>query len=317
MSTVLFQQPQPGTVEDEVRALSAKLDRIAEAVEALDRRREEVEDLVTDLMPAFNGALSIAMRRLDAMEKSGALDAARAAGQSLEVAATAVDPADLTALASQAGPGLRMLRTLTAPDVLTLAERSVDKLRDARKGRPKTFWQLFRAAREPKVRRGLSAMVNLLRVLGEGVRAPGVAVEDRPAPRRSVAAPKIRPVTPPPAPQADCPAPAPSGATEALALGGETVSVDVEGFLTDRTQWTPTVAEALAQEAGVGALTDEHWRVVDFCREDAGESGAAPGMRRITSQLGVPARDLYRLFPGGPGILAARIAGLGKPKSCV
>ena len=96
-----------------------------------------------------------------------------------------------------------------------------------------------------------------------------------------------------------------------------TVSLDSEGFLTDRTAWTPSVAEALAREAGIGPLTDEHWKVLEYCRADAGESGPAPGMRRITSQLGVPARDLYRLFPGGPGILAARLSGLGKPKSCV
>ena len=104
MSTVLFQQPDTGTgtVEEEIRALSAKLDRIVDAVEALDRRREEVEDLVTDLMPAFNGTLSMVMRRLDALEKSGALEVARTAGRSLEVAATNVDPSDLAALANQA-----------------------------------------------------------------------------------------------------------------------------------------------------------------------------------------------------------------------
>ena len=45
--------------------------------------------------------------------------------------------------------------------------------------------------------------------------------------------------------------------------------------------------------------------------------GAAPGLRRITQAMPMEARELYALFPGGPGILAARIAGLPKPKSCV
>jgi TusE/DsrC/DsvC family sulfur relay protein len=323
MSTVLFQRPETGAREDEIRALSLKLDRVTAAVEALDRRREEIEDLVTDLMPAFNGALSMAMRRLDALEKSGALDVARSAGESLEAAAATVDPADLAALAGQAGAGLRTLRALTAPDLLALTERSLDTLRDARKGRPRTFRQLFRAAREPRVRRGLGALMGILRVLGEGVSRAEFAPAAPPArvgPPRSAARPARRPTTPPASGPATCPAPAASAAgaaAETRSLGGEQVAVDGEGFLVDRNAWTPAVAEALAREAGVGALTDEHWRVVEFCREDAGESGAAPGMRRITSQLGVPARDLYRLFPGGPGILAARIAGLGKPKSCV
>ncbi|MCG6989955.1 MAG: DUF1641 domain-containing protein, partial [Gemmatimonadetes bacterium] len=257
MSTVLFQRPETGAPEDEIRALSLKLDRVTAAVEALDRRREEIEDLVTDMMPALNGALSMAMRRLDALEKSGALDVARSAGESLEAAATTVDPADLAALAGQAGTGLRTLRALTAPDVMALTERSLDTLRDARKGRPKTFWQLFRSAREPRVRRGLGALVNILKVLGEGVSHAEVAPAAAPGrvgPRKPAARP-VRRVTTPPPPAATCPTPAASSsapAAETRSLGGEQVAVDGEGFLVDRNAWTRAVAEALAQEAGIG-----------------------------------------------------------------
>ncbi|NNK47695.1 MAG: TusE/DsrC/DsvC family sulfur relay protein, partial [Gemmatimonadetes bacterium] len=81
--------------------------------------------------------------------------------------------------------------------------------------------------------------------------------------------------------------------------------------------WDRDVAVALAEAAGIGPLTDEHWNVLDFCRRDAGQSGAAPGLRRITKELDIPPADMYRLFPKGPGTLAARIAGLYKPKSCV
>jgi tRNA 2-thiouridine synthesizing protein E len=166
--------------------------------------------------------------------------------------------------------------------------------------------------------------MNVLKVLGEGVsaaQAGQVENGERTPTRRGASAPAPQAATPTRA--AACPAStsltaaAGPSATETRSLGGVTLAVDAEGFLADRSDWTPGVAEALASEAGIDALTDEHWRVIDFCRADAGDSGAAPGMRRITSQLGVPPRDLYRLFPGGPGILAARIAGLGKPKSCV
>jgi dissimilatory sulfite reductase related protein len=87
--------------------------------------------------------------------------------------------------------------------------------------------------------------------------------------------------------------------------------------MADRSAWTPDIAAALAAEAGISVLTDRHREVLEFCRTDAGADGPAPGLRRITSRLGVPAREMYALFPGGPGLAAARIAGLPKPKSCV
>lgn len=82
-------------------------------------------------------------------------------------------------------------------------------------------------------------------------------------------------------------------------------------------QWTPELAGQLAREVGL-TLTQEHWKVLTFCREDAAtQGGQSPGLRRITQLSGVSMKDLYRLFPKGPGKLAARIAGLPKPKSCL
>jgi TusE/DsrC/DsvC family sulfur relay protein len=98
---------------------------------------------------------------------------------------------------------------------------------------------------------------------------------------------------------------------------GRTVNVDPEGFLLDSGQWLPEMAEEIAREAGIGPLGAEHWRVISFCREDAARTGASPGLRRVSQLSGVGMKDLYRLFPKGPGKLAARVAGLPKPKSCV
>lgn len=98
---------------------------------------------------------------------------------------------------------------------------------------------------------------------------------------------------------------------------GNMVAVNEEGFLADAGAWTPEVAEAIAAESGL-QLTPEHWKVLNACREDAARSGGeAPGLRRLTALAGVTTKDLYRLFPKGPGKLAARIAGLPKPKACL
>ncbi len=102
-----------------------------------------------------------------------------------------------------------------------------------------------------------------------------------------------------------------------MRLGDRTVRVDEEGYLVDREDWTEDLARALAVEAGLAVLTERHWQVLDFCRRFEEEQGESPGIREISAGTGVPMRDLYLLFPRGPGKLAARIAGLPKPKSCV
>jgi TusE/DsrC/DsvC family sulfur relay protein len=97
---------------------------------------------------------------------------------------------------------------------------------------------------------------------------------------------------------------------------GRQIDVNDEGFLTDATQWTPDVGEAIAHELGL-QLTPEHWKVITFCREDAAREGQPPGLRRISKLSGVGTKELYALFPKGPGKLAARVAGLPKPHGCV
>jgi tRNA 2-thiouridine synthesizing protein E len=99
-------------------------------------------------------------------------------------------------------------------------------------------------------------------------------------------------------------------------LDNRLVDFNEEGFLIDSGQWTPEVAEELARKAGI-SLTPEHWKVLTFCREDAAKQGQSPGPRRITQNAGVTMKRLYELFPKGPGKLAAQIAGLPKPKSCL
>jgi TusE/DsrC/DsvC family sulfur relay protein len=97
---------------------------------------------------------------------------------------------------------------------------------------------------------------------------------------------------------------------------GHQVTVNDEGFMTDAAQWTPEIGEAIAEEIGL-KLTPEHWKVITFCREDAAREGQPPGLRRISKLSGVGMKELYALFPKGPGKLAARVAGLPKPHGCV
>jgi tRNA 2-thiouridine synthesizing protein E len=98
---------------------------------------------------------------------------------------------------------------------------------------------------------------------------------------------------------------------------GTSVDINEEGFLTNSEEWSPEIAEAIAAEVGISPLSERHWTVISFCREDAAQEGQAPGLRRISKLSGVNMKELYQLFPKGPGKLASRISGLPKPKSCI
>ena len=97
---------------------------------------------------------------------------------------------------------------------------------------------------------------------------------------------------------------------------GTEVQVNQEGYLVDAGQWTPAVAEGIASEVGI-VLTPQHWEVINFAREDFAATGKSPGLRRIAANTSVAMKELYQLFPKGPGKLVARIAGIPKPKSCL
>ena len=97
---------------------------------------------------------------------------------------------------------------------------------------------------------------------------------------------------------------------------GTQVETNDEGFMLEAGQWTPAIGEAVAGELGL-ALTPQHWEVIEFARADFATTGTSPGLRRIAANTSASMKDLYKLFPKGPGKLVARVAGLPKPKSCL
>ncbi len=100
-------------------------------------------------------------------------------------------------------------------------------------------------------------------------------------------------------------------------FAGATIEVNEEGFLVDPEVWNKDIAVAIASEEGIDELTEAHWKVIDFCRQSATETGAAPTLRQITSGTDVSTKELFKLFPKGPAKKVAKISGLGKPEGCV
>ena len=96
-----------------------------------------------------------------------------------------------------------------------------------------------------------------------------------------------------------------------------------DGFLINKDDWTPEVAEDIARKEGI-ELTEEHWEIIHFVQEYYQEYSLTPIMRilgkSIEKKLGEgkgKSKYLYSLFPDVPIKQSARIAGLPKPPSCI
>lgn len=95
------------------------------------------------------------------------------------------------------------------------------------------------------------------------------------------------------------------------------VDVDDEGFFTRPEQWDRAMVPALAREEGIEELGAAHWRVIDFMRTAYLDHGTGPSVRALSKSSGVAIKELYQLFPRGPAKVAARIAGIPKPRGCI
>jgi TusE/DsrC/DsvC family sulfur relay protein len=92
---------------------------------------------------------------------------------------------------------------------------------------------------------------------------------------------------------------------------------DAQGFLLHAGQWSEDIAAMIAGENGIADPTRRHWQVIGSVRQAFVERGSLPWLRMVSRVSGVPIEELYRLFPGGPSRLVAKIAGIPKLRSCI
>ena len=99
-------------------------------------------------------------------------------------------------------------------------------------------------------------------------------------------------------------------------IAGSEVHVNEEGFLTEFDEWNEDIGAELAKNIDV-ELTDEHWQLIKWLREDYKEKGETATTRRVQTVGGVPTKRQFELFPKKPAKKMAYIAGVPKPKGCV
>lgn len=100
-------------------------------------------------------------------------------------------------------------------------------------------------------------------------------------------------------------------------IANKNLEFDAEGFMVNAKDWDLEVAKVLAAEEGIADLTDRHLAVLNYMRREFEQNGTGPSIRKLTKESGVPTKELYALFPGGPAKKAARISGIKKPQGCI
>lgn len=97
---------------------------------------------------------------------------------------------------------------------------------------------------------------------------------------------------------------------------GEERETDPEGFLREP-DFGDEIVRVIAAAEGI-ELTDAHWEVINFQREQYREHGHTPNFRNMLKGMAqirpeVDSKYLYDLFPMGPAKQAAKVAGLPQP----
>lgn len=99
-------------------------------------------------------------------------------------------------------------------------------------------------------------------------------------------------------------------------VNGVELEADEEGYLL-APDYSEEAVRVIAQAEGI-ELNDDHWKIVEYLRNQFREHGHTPNFRAMLKDVGelMPGCDskaLYDLFPGGPAKQGARVAALPKP----
>jgi len=99
-------------------------------------------------------------------------------------------------------------------------------------------------------------------------------------------------------------------------VNGTELETDKEGYLLEP-DFSEEVVHVIAAAEGI-TLTDDHWKVINYLRDEYRENGHTPNFRNMLKGLadilpGCDSKSLYELFPVGPAKQGAKVAGLPQP----
>ena len=99
-------------------------------------------------------------------------------------------------------------------------------------------------------------------------------------------------------------------------INGAEVETDSDGYLIEP-DYSQEAVEVIAAAEGI-ALTPDHWKIVDYMRNEFRENGHTPNFRNMLKGVQefwpeADSKALYDLFAMGPAKQGAKIAGLPQP----
>jgi uncharacterized protein YjgD (DUF1641 family) len=160
---------------DELKSIGRKLDRMEGIIDAVTHRLESLEDMREDLWPMVQGASHQISVKLHDLEQRGAVGFAKEAFRVGERIATSFSEEDVRQLGENVVHILHTVRSLTQPEVLELADRAAAAVQE-NDAHPVKRMSLWRAMRDPEIRRGMSLMLTVLREMGHEGNAKNQAV---------------------------------------------------------------------------------------------------------------------------------------------
>ena len=98
-------------------------------------------------------------------------------------------------------------------------------------------------------------------------------------------------------------------------IAGKMIKVNDEGYLTDFSQWTKEIGEAIAAENNI-TMTPRHWEVIAYLQNEH-KNNVALSIRKIGKSDVLDIKEFCQLFPQGPLKTSTKIAGIPKPASCI
>jgi tRNA 2-thiouridine synthesizing protein E len=98
---------------------------------------------------------------------------------------------------------------------------------------------------------------------------------------------------------------------------GKFFEIDEDGFLANLDQWSQEWVDYVKEGEGIKELNENHWKVINMLQDYYKKNGIAPMVRILSKVTGFKLKEIYELFPSGPGKGACKMAGLAKPTGCV
>ncbi len=102
-----------------------------------------------------------------------------------------------------------------------------------------------------------------------------------------------------------------------VSFKGSSFEVDDDGFLLRFEDWSEDWVELVKDSEGIAEITAEHKEIIEYLQEYYKRNNIAPMVRMISKNTGYKLKEIYELFPSGPGKGACKMAGLPKPTGCV